>query len=211
VRLRERQKIEREAAIVEAAATLFAQHGYHATSMEMIAEIAGLAVGTIYNYFDSKALLLKAIVLRDREASLAANEPYVLRPPDDPADAIRALVIAQMQGAMRLDRRLWRVVQATTSAEPTTFGLDYKRSADRLTDQIARLLRVLRERGSIAPDVDVEITARMIKYLGSEMFRRFVAEESRTLDDVDRDLRPMIAMLCRGLEPLAYSRAAASD
>src|SRR5690606_38972558 len=186
------QKIEREAAIVEAAATLFAQHGYHATSMEMIAEIAGLAVGTIYNYFDSKSLLLKAIVLRDREASLAANEPHIVRPPDDPADAIRALVLAQMHGAMRLDRRLWRVVQATTVAEPTTFGLDYKRSADRLTEQIARLLRILRDRGSIDPDADVEVCARMFKYLGSELFRRFLADETRTLDDVDSAIQPMI-------------------
>lgn len=196
---------------MEAAATLFAQHGYHATSMEMIAEIAGLAVGTIYNYFDSKSLLLKTIVLRDREASLAANEPHITHPPVDPAEAIRALVVAQMHGAMRLDRRLWRVVQATTSAEPTTFGLDYKRSADRLTDQIARLLRVLRERGTIDRDVDVQVSARTIKYLGSELFRRFVADESRTLDDVDQDLRPMIEILCRGLVNGDYARAAACD
>ena len=72
-------------------------------------------------------------------------------------------------------------------------------------------LRVLRERGTIDPDVDVQVSARTIKYLGSELFRRYVADESRTLNDVDHDLRPMIEILCRGLVIRGDVRSAAFD
>lgn len=40
--------------IIQAAMKLFAQKGYHATSMQEIAEQSGMAKGSIYNYFKSK-------------------------------------------------------------------------------------------------------------------------------------------------------------
>lgn len=43
---------------------VFAEKGYHATSVNDVAEAAGLAKGTIYIYFDSKNALTTAIVDR---------------------------------------------------------------------------------------------------------------------------------------------------
>ncbi|KXG11405.1 Fatty acid metabolism regulator protein [Anoxybacillus sp. P3H1B] len=40
--------------IIRAAMKLFAQKGYHATSMQEIAEQSGMAKGSLYNYFKSK-------------------------------------------------------------------------------------------------------------------------------------------------------------
>jgi TetR/AcrR family fatty acid metabolism transcriptional regulator len=52
--------------ILEAAKTMFARHGFQATTTDAVAREAGLAVGTIYNYFGNKEDLLTAIF---REAS----------------------------------------------------------------------------------------------------------------------------------------------
>jgi len=47
--------------IIEAAARLFGEKGYHDTTTAEIAEAAGVAAGTIYIYFSSKEELLVAV------------------------------------------------------------------------------------------------------------------------------------------------------
>lgn len=48
--------------ILQAAIGLFAQNGFHATSISQIAETAGVSKGLSYNYFKSKDELLLAII-----------------------------------------------------------------------------------------------------------------------------------------------------
>ena len=48
--------------ISEKALELFAEHGYEATSISMIAKEAGVSKGLIYNYFSSKEEILKEII-----------------------------------------------------------------------------------------------------------------------------------------------------
>lgn len=62
VPLRERQRQEREALILDAAAKLFVERGYHDTSMEDIAARVGIAKGTVYLHFASKEDLALAMV-----------------------------------------------------------------------------------------------------------------------------------------------------
>jgi AcrR family transcriptional regulator len=50
-------------AVIEAAYELFLEQGYAATSMRQIAERAGLALGGIYNHFDSKATIFSELIL----------------------------------------------------------------------------------------------------------------------------------------------------
>ena len=47
--------------IIDAALVLFANKGYHATSISMIAKNAGISKGLMYNYFESKEALLYVI------------------------------------------------------------------------------------------------------------------------------------------------------
>jgi AcrR family transcriptional regulator len=51
------------AVIEDAAIELFLEHGYHATSMRLIAERAGLALGGIYNHFASKDEIFEGIIV----------------------------------------------------------------------------------------------------------------------------------------------------
>ncbi len=84
VGLRDRQKRERGQRIVKAAERLFARKGYVEVAMEDVAARAGLAVGTIYNYFPSKSALLLAIVRRETESLLASGRNILEDPPRDP-------------------------------------------------------------------------------------------------------------------------------
>lgn len=57
--------------VLDAAAECFVDHGFHGAGMAKIAKKAGMSVGHIYHYFDSKEAIIAAIV--DRESALATE------------------------------------------------------------------------------------------------------------------------------------------
>ncbi len=52
---------EKEALILEAALKLFANYGFHSTTISQIAKSAGISKGLVYTYFESKEALLLAV------------------------------------------------------------------------------------------------------------------------------------------------------
>jgi len=56
-----RQRDQRLAGLLDAAAALFVERGVTATSIEDIAERAGVAKGTFYHYFQDRAAMLEAL------------------------------------------------------------------------------------------------------------------------------------------------------
>jgi len=61
--------------ILDAAAVVFAEKGFHPTTTKDIARQAGISEGTIYNYFDSKSALLLGIFDRMKTTILEGNTP----------------------------------------------------------------------------------------------------------------------------------------
>jgi len=59
---RERRIANRRTLILEAAARLFAEKGFHRTTTRDIAEAADVSEGTLYNYFENKDELLMGIM-----------------------------------------------------------------------------------------------------------------------------------------------------
>jgi AcrR family transcriptional regulator len=63
--------------ILDAAATVFADKGFHPTTTKEIAKQAGISEGTIYNYFDSKPALLLGIFERMKATIIEESRPFV--------------------------------------------------------------------------------------------------------------------------------------
>ena len=59
-------------AILKATMELITEHGFHATPMSMIAKQAGVAAGTIYNYFPSKEVLINQLYAELKQKTGAA-------------------------------------------------------------------------------------------------------------------------------------------
>lgn len=53
---------EKKKLIMDTALDLFAEKGFHVTTIDMIAKKAGISKGLLYNYFESKEALLKEIM-----------------------------------------------------------------------------------------------------------------------------------------------------
>ena len=68
---RERGK-QRVAALIDACAELFAEKGYEATTMTEIAQRAGAAIGSLYQFFPSKEALAEALFNRYAERAAAS-------------------------------------------------------------------------------------------------------------------------------------------
>jgi AcrR family transcriptional regulator len=69
-------------AILEAAEAVFAERGFHRSRIQDVAERARIAVGTVYNHFDEKEDLLRAL-LEERTEELVSE---LERQPADPTD-----------------------------------------------------------------------------------------------------------------------------
>jgi AcrR family transcriptional regulator len=78
------------AKLLNSALELFASRGYAATSVDAIADAAGVSAGLLYHHFDSKAAVLNAIFeqsLADVQATFAAADQET-----NPADRLPALL-----------------------------------------------------------------------------------------------------------------------
>ena len=85
----DREKKARD--IVEVALTLFSQKGYSATSVEQIAEAAGIGKGTVYDYFDTKEdIFIAALMgwLSKVEATISSHLDGI----EDPLQQLQAIV-----------------------------------------------------------------------------------------------------------------------
>ena len=79
-------------AILDAAETVFEGHGYHEAKMAQIAEDAGMAVGTLYKYFESKRAIFDAISERARQVYAELLQP--VRDVVDPIGRVRGFIAA---------------------------------------------------------------------------------------------------------------------
>src|SRR5271165_3311069 len=63
---------ERRQRILEAAERAFVRHGFHATTMQHVAEEIGMSAGNLYRYFPSKEAIVEGLCALDQEARARA-------------------------------------------------------------------------------------------------------------------------------------------
>jgi AcrR family transcriptional regulator len=87
-RTRDEQRAQTKADLLAAAALVFARHGYHGTSVDMVAEAAGYTKGAVYSNFESKEELFLALLDARIEDSLKSMQEVMdSAPPEERADA----------------------------------------------------------------------------------------------------------------------------
>jgi AcrR family transcriptional regulator len=194
---RERQKRQREARILRAAAALFASRGFERTSMQDIARRSRLAVGTIYNYFRSKPELILALVQRDTHAGLQAGEAVLKHPPSDPVAAVQELLARAVEPFARHDRNLWRELTAAALKDPELrsgfFAADL-----RLIGLVAALLGELRARGELRRDLDTGRGAVCLYGIFFSWYMAHLNSEAIDHETFRAELRAGVALAMNG-------------
>jgi len=97
-------------ALVEATARILVREGFEKTSTNRIAEIAGVSVGSLYQYFPSKEALVAAVIDRHHDEIMGIVRTTLTEIMDMPIEkAVRRLVTVAID-AHRVNPELHRVL-----------------------------------------------------------------------------------------------------
>ncbi len=72
MRVNARTQADTRLRLLDAAAEAFAERGYHGARIDSVSERAGVAKGTVYNYFPSKEVVLETLVAEACQLAAAA-------------------------------------------------------------------------------------------------------------------------------------------
>jgi len=158
VRLKDRHREQTADAILSAAEEIFASDGLHAARMEAIAARAGIAVGSLYNHFESRRDLLGALVRARREALLARADE-ALAAPRAFADGLRLLLGALFEHWALHGRFLTALIGSEYAGAVS--GPRGRAILDELHDRAARLARRGLEEGALDP-ADADLHAAVL-------------------------------------------------
>ena len=145
--------------LVAVAARLFAERGYHGTSMADLAEAMGVQKGSLYSLTGSKQDLLVVVT---REGAAAFHAALDRVPEDaDPLERIQAAlrghlaVVAEQADTATVFTREWRFLE---EPELTAFRDERRRYETRWRSLLAEAA----ERGMLRTDLDFEATVLLV-------------------------------------------------
>lgn len=198
VGLRERQKASRNRAIVEAASKLFQQSGYETARIGQIAELAEVSVGTLYNYFKSKADLLLAIVSLEVEEVLNQGKTVLDEDLPSASDAVfRLASIYYDHSLVYLTKEMWRTAMALAIQHPKTpFSDRYHMLDAALAQQVKDLCRRLQARDMLRCDIDPDALGEALFLSINGLFVAFTVSDEMTLEELRTTVARHIRAVC---------------
>jgi AcrR family transcriptional regulator len=125
----------RRAQLLAVALDLFAERGYHATSITHIIEKASVARGTFYQYFNSKQEIFDDLLDQLFEQVVSAVTPIDIASPEQMAMAVRADIEAlcrRLQENLPMGRVLLEQAVGINEAGREQLRAFYKRVLDRI-------------------------------------------------------------------------------
>jgi AcrR family transcriptional regulator len=143
--------------VLDAAARVFHEKGYEATSIQDIADEVGILKGSVYYYITSKEDVLFEVLQEVHEAALKVVLE-ALEPDGDPLHKIRAFVVALARFNAENRIRMGILLHDLRAlSEPRRREIVRERDAyDRM---LRRLIIEGQERGCVCPDIDPKVTA----------------------------------------------------
>jgi AcrR family transcriptional regulator len=97
-------------ALLDATARILIKDGYDKASTNKIALVAGVSVGSLYQYFPSKEALVAAVVDRHMKEMLDLVRDEIVKAAGRPLDAVVRKLVGAMIDAHRVDPKLHRVL-----------------------------------------------------------------------------------------------------
>jgi AcrR family transcriptional regulator len=189
-RRREQARATRRA-VVDAALELFVERSYAATTIDAIADRAGLSPETIYAAFKNKRSLLSHVL----DVSMAGDDAptpilersWVESMREDP-DPYRRVQILARNGRLILERTapVYEVLRSAAAAEPEIASLLERNKAQRLEGQRA-LLRIVTDRAPLRRGLNARTAADILFAIGSpETYRSLVVDRGWSPDRFER-------------------------
>jgi AcrR family transcriptional regulator len=172
---------QKRALILEEALRLFADEGFHSTSISKIAKSAGISKGLMYNYFESKEALLHEIVIA------GINElTQTFDPNNDGILTTEELeyFINQTFEILKTNIKYWKLYFAII-LQPSVlkmFGTDFSN----VLDPIFKMLEeYFRRKGYDNPELESKLFGAILDGLG---FHYIIDPENFPLEEIKKTL-----------------------
>ncbi|MGW8327534.1 TetR/AcrR family transcriptional regulator [Streptomyces sp. NPDC055897] len=178
--------------ILDAAARVFAEHGYAAGTTNRIAERARVSIGSLYQYYPNKDAILVELLTRHLDAGMAA----LSRHQDEPSPkSIEGVMRRQVRSAIenhRDDPQLLRVMFEQGPRVPELLA----RVAQHELRHIAHTRRLLRGHPEVRV-ADLDVAARLVVSTVEMVVHRMMAGPGRI--DIAHLEDELVTMLTRYL------------
>ena len=160
--------------ILEAAERAFVRYGFHAATMQHVAEEAEMSAGNLYRYFPSKEAIVDWLCALDQEGNTGAFAE-LLAQSDDIAKAIhvalRDHIFAKPPEKARMIVEIWAEAGRNARVAEMTRALD--------ADVLAKLEKVIdaaKAAGVASPKLDSRFAARFFFTFVGGLFKRLATE-----------------------------------
>ena len=160
--LRNSRVLRRADEIVDAAARVFAERGYHGTSTQAIADVLGMRQASLYYYFPSKEAALEEVCARGTDGFVAGAESVVQR--DVPPLEKLALLIAAHLAPIQTMPDYVRVFINERRYLPDASRRRIGRKSRRIERCFEQVIQAGIDDGSIRPGTDARLA--MLAVLG---------------------------------------------
>ncbi len=197
--LREIKKERARMAILKAARDMFFKRGFDETTIEEIAEEAEVAVGTVYNYFDSKSALILAITADD--TSTVLDENFQIPESFTGFESVKLYINTFMENLSIYPKRLLRELMREAWHIDTTLSKGLINQDLTLLDGLTRILRELAVKQKLKSGTDIEHAALAIYGIIITAIMWYAADEDRTSEQMLESLERMLEILFCGLIP----------
>lgn len=180
--------------IIETATAEFAKRGYHDASISAIASKAGISVGSIYKYFDSKQDLFLTIIAHsiDRMERLLTT----LAVADEDVIIKVEKILREIINASREESVLIKLYNSMTTVNDKTLARQFAVEMEALTAKIyTEAIKEGQKNGEIREDIDPAVAAFLIdnlfmtlqfSYAGDyyeERFKLYCGEDAHSRDE----------------------------
>jgi len=175
--------------ISAAAERAFVRHGFHAATMQQVAEEASMSAGNLYRYFPSKEALVEGICLLDQRERGAAF--HALAASDDVLGTLDTMLRDNLLNKPRHKAAMFLEVTAEAGRNPRIAEMMQANDAEVMAG-LVKLIDCAKRSGQAAAAVETQFAARlMFTYVGG-LFRL------RALDanfDVEAEATRAMALL----------------
>lgn len=156
-----RRPDDRPRELLDAALAVFAERGYRTTTLDQVAEAAGVTKGTIYHYFSTKEELLLRAIEHYQDRAFARLDVVRRGDYDSTADRIRAFVMQAFGGDDPARRRVHALLQGIGADAPAVRREWLRTGPVRAWRLLTKLISDGQESGEFRADVDAEVAARL--------------------------------------------------
>jgi AcrR family transcriptional regulator len=192
----------RTASVMEAAATIFAQRGYNAATIEEIAHAAGIGKGTTYEYFPSKQELFLAVIDHDWRRLVEAHDEPSGGPDRTTMDRLDALTTAVLESYQEIQRLHPAAMEfLVSSGAPDCCRRLMRSFRDGLAifrDRAAHIIDAGMARGEVRGDLPTQVIATVLIGALEGLVLQGRTDPSLRPQEL---WKPFLSVVARGMEP----------